>query len=100
MKQLVRGRTLGIPLAPGSDQVAGQLLERGFEHDRASEIADAANLFAGDEADYLVRNLLPRSAWHGSAVVRRYIDRRRESCWLMLSYEDAQGWCLDAVLVD
>lgn len=100
MKQLVRGRTLGVLLRGGSSQVAAQLLEQGFEQDRAIEVADVAKMFAEDEAEYLSRKLTPRNAWQGCAVVRRYVDRKRESCWLMLSYEDVQGWCLDAVLVD
>lgn len=100
MKQQVRGRAVGVFLAAGNGQVAAQLSARGFEQDRASEVADAAKMFADDEADYLSRKLMPRSAWPGSAVIRRYVDRSRESCWLMLSYEEAQGWRLDAVLVD
>lgn len=100
MKQLVRGRTIGVLLAAGSGQVASQLSSRGFEQERASEVADAARMFAEDEADYLSRKLVPRNAWPGSTVIRRYVGRDRESCWLMLSFEQVHGWRLDAVLVD
>jgi len=94
MKAHARGRSLGVPLEGGSKVAAAQLVELGLTPKRAEDVAAAAVQYAAEEADYLTRQLTPRSVWPGMMVARRHFIEKREESWLMLKYES--GWKLDS----
>jgi hypothetical protein len=99
MKVHVRGRSLGVVLTGDVDVATSQLEGLGFSKSRATEVAAAATRFAEEETDQLERLLMPRSAWPGSAFVRRHMGAQREETWLMLKYDNKSAWTLEAAFM-
>lgn len=98
MRFLLRGRALQVALNFGSEQIVANLKELGFTPDRAADVAAAAKKYADEETAFLVRQLVPKSAWSGVVVIRKHFIAPREETWLMLKYVSGIGWNLDSAL--
>ena len=98
MKLELRGRALQVALDFGNEETVSQLQGLGFSRERALETAETAMKFAEEEGARLTRQLVPKSVWPGTVLIRRHLSSKREETWLMLKFESTKGWCLDSAL--
>lgn len=94
-----RGRYLGVALSGDVATTSALLEAMGLTDRRALEIASAATQYAKEEADQLARYMTPQDFWPGHVCLRRHIVQPRDETWLVLRYDDASNWVLDAVFV-
>lgn len=94
-----RGRYLGVALGRDVGVTSARLEAMGLTNRRALEIAGAATRYAQEEADQLARYMTPQDLWPGHVCLRRHIVQPRDETWLLLRYDDAAKWVLDAVFV-
>lgn len=96
----LRGRSLNVPLASGSEEAVTRLERCGFPEPRAQAVAKVAAQFAAEETQQLERQLSPRANWPGLVICRRSVLGAQDTMWLTLRYEQKAGWMLDAALFD
>lgn len=94
-----RGRYLGVILDEDVEATSARLEALGLVGQRALEVASAATLYAQEETEHLVRQLVPKENWPGRVCLRRHIVRPRDETWLMLRFDKESHWTLDAVFV-
>lgn len=94
-----RGRYLGVVLDDDVAASSARLEALGLAGQRAQQVASAAVMYAREEAEQLMRQLVPQEIWAGHVCLRRHVVRPRDETWLMLRFDREKSWTLDAVFV-